>query len=71
MSKCRNVRSDPVSRSWSSGQNSRVLLHAGVVAEAHPRDKLERLCRYVGLSGNKKKDSMADSLQTNIPDTSI
>ncbi len=28
-------------------------LHAGVMAEAHQRDKLERLCRYIALQGRR------------------
>ncbi len=40
------------------GQAAKVAgfsLHAGVMAEAHHRDKLERLCRYVSRPGVSEK----------------
>jgi hypothetical protein len=42
--------------------------HAGVVAEAHQRDKLERLCRYIArpaVSGNACRLWMVDGSGTN------
>ena len=41
-----------------TGQAAKVAgfsLHAGVMAEAHQRDKLERLCRYVSRPAVSEK----------------
>ena len=48
----------PLVDSEGSGQTAKVAgfsLHAGVVAEPHRRDKLERFCRYVSRSAVSEK----------------
>ena len=48
----------PLADSEGSGQAAKVAgfsLHAGVVAEPHRRDKLERLCRYVSRPAVSEK----------------
>ncbi len=48
----------PQSEECSSGQAGNVAgfsLHAGVLAQAHERDKLERLCRYIARPAVSEK----------------
>ncbi|RAL71569.1 transposase family protein [Enterobacter hormaechei] len=48
-------REDKADSSSRVANHAGFSLHAGVMAEAHQRDKLERLCRYISRPAVSEK----------------